>query len=102
MSCHTSRLLGSLFYYFYKSDLLQIGQQSKTAGLRLSCVVRIQFGCSSIQRQPLIPSMCGITMDTILLNRVIHTTLLSVAFDSFDAGNTMDTILPDLTNYKTA
>ena len=66
MSCHTTHPLGSLFYYFYKSDLLQIGQQLKTAGLRLSCVLRIQFGRSSSQRQPLILSKYGITMDTTL------------------------------------
>ena len=49
MSCHTPRLIGSLFVLFiYKSDLLHIWTAVKTAGLRLSCVTHIQIGCSSI------------------------------------------------------
>ena len=48
MSCHTSRLLGSLFCIIYKSDLLHIWTAVETAGLRLSCVTRIQIGRSVI------------------------------------------------------
>ena len=84
MSCHTTRPLGSLFYHFYKSVLPRIGQQSKTAGLRLSCVIRIQFSRSSILRQPLIPSntesngytTSKIQLTTRLLNK--HTVLLKL------------------------
>ena len=54
MSCHTPRLVGSLFCIIYKSDLLHIWTAVKTAGLRLSCVIRIQIGCSDISRQPLV------------------------------------------------
>ena len=48
MSCHTSRLLGSLFCIIYKSDLLHIWTAVETAGLRLSCVTHIQIGRSSM------------------------------------------------------